>query len=60
MYVARHKEKFIKTGRRRTQPPLIDFHNEIVREMDAARQGAEEGVERKRGRRLLNGLFAGH
>ena len=37
MYVARHKEKFIKTGRRRTQPPLIDFQNEIV-EMDAARQ----------------------
>lgn len=54
MYVARHKEMFIlKTGQRRTQPPLIDFQNEIV-EMDVARQGVEEGVERGRARRFVS------
>ena len=52
MYVARHKEKFIKTGRRRTQPPLIDFQNEIV-EKNVARGGVEEGVEMGRRWRFI-------
>ena len=58
MYVARHKNKFIKTaqtpqGRR---PPVIDFQNEII-EMYVRREGEEEGRENRRGRRFIRWSF---
>ena len=58
MYVARHKNKFIKNahtpqGRR---PPVIDFQNEII-EMYVRREGEEEGRENGRGRRFIRWSF---
>ena len=58
MYVARHKNKFIKSaqtpqGRR---PPVIDFQNEII-EMYVRREGEEEGRENGRGRRFIRWAF---
>ena len=58
MYVARHKNKFIKNaqilqGRR---PPVIDFQNEII-EMYVRREGEEEGRENGRGRRFIRWAF---
>ena len=58
MYVARHKNKFIKRaqtlqGRR---PPVIDFQNEII-EMYVRREGEEEGIENGRGRRFIRWSF---
>ena len=58
MYLARHKNKFIKSaqtpqGRR---PPVIDFQNEII-EMYVRREGEEEGRENGRGRRFIRWAF---
>ena len=58
MYLARHKNKFIKSaqtpqGRR---PPVIDFQNEII-EMYVSREGEEEGIENGRGRRFMRWAF---
>ena len=58
MYVSRQKSKFIKSaqtpqGRR---PPVIDFQNEII-EMYVRREGQEEGVESRRGRRFVRWAF---
>ena len=58
MYVARHKNKFIKNaqtpqGRR---PPVIDFQNEII-EMYVRREGEEEGREKGEGVASSDGLL---
>ena len=58
MYVARHKNKFIKrakTPQERT-PPVIDFQNEII-EMYIRREGEEEGREKGRGVASSDGLL---
>ena len=49
MYVARHRERLIKTDRRRWQPLLVNFQNEIA-EMDVTCECMEEGEEKDRGR----------
>ena len=47
MYVARHKNKFIKSAQtpKGRRPPVFDFQNEII-EMYVRREGEEE-VESK-------------
>jgi len=51
-------ETFIKTGERASprRQPLIDVQNGIV-EMYNAREGVGEGVERRRGPRLIKWTF---
>ena len=57
MYVKRHKEKFIKSAKAKgKRPPMIGFQNEIV-EMYVRREGVEEGIEKKRGRRFIRWTF---
>ena len=65
MYVARHKNKFIKSARMRQgrrlprqgrRPPVIDFQNEII-EMYVRQEGEEEGRENGRGRRFIRWSF---
>ena len=58
MYIARHKNKFIKSRKspRGRPPPVIDFQNEIV-EMNIRREGEEEGREKGRGRRYIRWTF---
>ena len=54
MYVARHKEKFLKTGRRRRQPPLIRTRS---LKWALLTKALKEGVERRRGRRYIRWTF---
>ena len=58
MYVSRHRNKFIKSGQipSRKRPPIIDYQNEIV-EMYVRREGVEEGIENRRGRRFITWAF---
>ena len=58
MYVARHKNKFIKSAQtpQGRIPTMIDFQNQIV-EMYVRREGEEEGRENGRGRRFIRWTF---
>ena len=58
MYLARHKNKFIKSAPtpQKRRSPVIDFQNEII-EMYVRREGEEEGIENGRGRRFIRWSF---
>ena len=56
MNFARPRQKLIKTTRRTSQPPLINFQNKII-EMDFACQGVEEDVETVRVRWFIRWTF---
>ena len=58
MYVARHKNKFIKNAKtpQGRRPPVIDFQNQII-EMYVRREGEEEGRENGRRRRFIRWAF---